>query len=154
MEMIKTIGDSVLRGRSMIVEKIDQEILTIIDTLESARKKALGVGISAPQIGINKRIIIVGFTDNSRYPDQEPIPIQVMINPEYKSLSEEIEAGEEGCLSVPGKRGIVNRFVKIRYRFLNEHGNKVTAIAEDFKARIIQHEVDHLNGVLFIDKTL
>jgi len=154
MAIIKTIGESILRDKSINVENIDQEVLTIIDTLKSTMQQASGVGIAAPQIGINKRIAIVGFSDNSRYPDQEPIPIQVMINPDYEPLSQEVESGEEGCLSVPGKRGMVNRFVKIRYSCLNENGDKVNELAKGFKARIIQHEVDHLNGVLFVDKML
>ncbi|MCF6766148.1 peptide deformylase [Thiotrichales bacterium 19S3-7] len=149
MEKILLMGNPLLYQQSEIITEIDDGIYDIINKLIITMKESKGVGIAAPQIGILKRIIIFGFGDNSRYPNEEIIPITPLINPEFKPLSDETEIGIEGCLSVPELRAPVSRYTKIKYQGLDQHGNHINDIATGFKARIIQHEIDHLNGILF-----
>ncbi|MBL1433884.1 MAG: peptide deformylase [Gammaproteobacteria bacterium] len=108
-----------------------------------------GAGLAAPQIGINKRLVIFGVEKNPRYPDVEVVPTTVLINPEIEFLSDEGELGWEGCLSVPGMRGAVERCTQIRYRGYDQYGQEIVREAEGFHARVVQHEVDHLDGVLY-----
>ena len=108
-----------------------------------------GVGIAAPQIGCNKRVIIFGFEENSRYPNEKSVPFTILINPAYKILSNEMVDAWEGCLSVPGLRGLVPRYNQIEYSGYDPEGNLITRIAEGFHARVVQHEYDHLDGILF-----
>ena len=122
-----------------------QLILNMRDTMEEKN----GVGIAAPQIGCNQRIIMFGFEKNRRYPNEKPVPFTVLINPIYQILSQDTNDGWEGCLSIPGLRGLVPRFNTIKYTGYNLEGKKISQIAEGFHARIIQHECDHLDGLLF-----
>jgi peptide deformylase len=115
------------------------------DTMEEKK----GVGIAAPQIGYNKRVIMFGFEKNPRYPDAKPVPFTILINPVFKLLSHELNEAWEGCLSVPGLRGLVPRYNHIQYEGFDPDGRKITGIAQGFHARIIQHECDHLDGILF-----
>jgi peptide deformylase len=108
-----------------------------------------GAGLAAPQIGISQRVVIFGVTSNPRYPGMEPVPETVLINPVLTPLSSEEEEGWEGCLSVPGMRGWVPRFRLLRYRGYDESGNVIERDAEGFHARVVQHEVDHLDGILY-----
>lgn len=108
-----------------------------------------GAGLAAPQIGVLKRVVIFGVEQNPRYPDVEPVPRTILVNPEIEVLSHETESGWEGCLSVPGLRGVVDRYTQIRYRGLDERGNVIERRASGFHARVVQHEVDHLDGVLY-----
>jgi peptide deformylase len=108
-----------------------------------------GVGIAAPQIGVNLRVVIFGFEKSERYPDAKPIPFTVLINPIISPLSNETEDGWEGCLSVPGLRGLVPRYTHIRYIGLGELGIPIDRTVEGFHARVVQHECDHLDGILF-----
>ena len=108
-----------------------------------------GVGLAAPQIGVSQRIIIFGLEENQRYPDIQPIPMTVLINPEIQLLDDEIESDWEGCLSVPGMRGLVPRYRQIRYRGFDQKGKKIEQEVEGFHARVVQHEIDHLNGILY-----
>ena len=108
-----------------------------------------GVGLAAPQIGERLRIIIFGFECSERYPDAESIPMTVLINPEIEFLDAEMLAGWEGCLSVPGLRGVVPRYSHILYRGVDQVGNTIERTVEDFHARVVQHEVDHLDGILY-----
>lgn len=111
-----------------------------------------GVGLAAPQIAEPLQVVIFGFEKNLRYPDAPPVPETVLINPQITALDEELEDGWEGCLSVPGLRGEVPRFRKIRYTGYTVEGDRIDRIAEGFHARVVQHECDHLAGVLYPTK--
>jgi peptide deformylase len=108
-----------------------------------------GAGLAAPQIGVSLRVVIFGVEANPRYPDAEPVPTTVLINPTIEPLGEETELGWEGCLSVPGMRGLVPRYSSIRYRGRDPDGNPIERLAADFHARVVQHECDHLDGILY-----
>lgn len=108
-----------------------------------------GAGLAAPQIGVSERIVIFGFSSSERYPDAPPVPETVLINPVITPLGEEMEEGWEGCLSVPGMRGVVPRWRRLHYRGVDEQGRVIEREAEGFHARVVQHEVDHLDGILY-----
>jgi peptide deformylase len=108
-----------------------------------------GAGLAAPQIGVPLRVVIFGVTANPRYPDIEPVPDTVLVNPVLTPLAAEMEEGWEGCLSVPGMRGWVPRFTKLRYAGQDEAGKFFQRDVEGFHARVVQHEVDHLDGILY-----
>jgi peptide deformylase len=108
-----------------------------------------GAGLAAPQIGIDLQIVAFGFEKNSRYPHAQPIPETVLINPVITPLSDEIQDGWEGCLSVPGLRGVVPRYKQIRYQGYDQFGKPIDRTVSDFHARVVQHECDHLDGKLF-----
>jgi peptide deformylase len=108
-----------------------------------------GAGLAAPQIGVLARVVIFGVDANPRYPDAEPVPYTVLINPELTPLGEDIEEGWEGCLSVPGMRGLVPRHRHLRYTGLDAQGQPIDRTVSDFHARVVQHEVDHLDGILY-----
>lgn len=120
-------------------------IADMFDTMEAAN----GAGLAAPQIGVNLQLVIFGFSKNARYPDAPPVPRTVLINPRIEPLGSEEEEGWEGCLSVPGLRGIVPRYARIRYRGRDPLGQPIDREAEGFHARVVQHEVDHLIGRLY-----
>jgi len=117
----------------------------LFDTMEAAN----GAGLAAPQIGVDLQVVIFGFTKNERYPDAPPVPRTVLINPSITPLSEDEEEGWEGCLSVPGLRGIVPRWSRIRYTGFDPLGEPIDRDAEGFHARVVQHECDHLIGKLY-----
>jgi peptide deformylase len=120
----------------------------IEDMLETMRA-ANGAGLAAPQIGVMKRVVVYGIDFNPRYPDAGPIPLTILINPEIEPLGHELESDWEGCLSVPGMRGLVPRHQCIRYTALNPQGERIGGEVEGFHARVLQHECDHLDGVLY-----
>jgi len=124
---------------------LDSVIVDMYDSMAALD----GAGLAAPQIGIPKRIVIFWVEDNPRYPDIEPVPNTILINPEITVLSDELESGWEGCLSVPGLRGLVPRATKIKYSGYDQLGNLIERFADDFHARVVQHEVDHLDGILY-----
>ncbi len=150
-------GEDILKLKAAHVA--DSEFNSVwLEQLSSAMHATMserhGVGIAAPQVYISKRVIIVASRPNERYPDAPEMDAVVMVNPEILAFSPETCFGEEGCLSVPNERGQVERaqVVKVRYQTLT--GNVVETVYEGFPARIVQHEVDHLNGVLFVDRKL
>lgn len=108
-----------------------------------------GAGIAAPQIGVNLRVVIFGYEENPRYPDEDAIPQTVLINPVITPIDDEMEEGWEGCLSVPGMRGLVARFTHIRYQGFDQFGNTIDREVDGFHARVVQHECDHLDGILY-----
>jgi len=120
-------------------------IADMFDTMHAAN----GAGLAAPQIGVNLQVVIFGFKSNARYPDAPQVPETVLINPLLTPLSEEKEEGFEGCLSVPGLRGSVPRYVRLRYEGFDQHGKPISREADNFHARVVQHEVDHLHGILY-----
>jgi peptide deformylase len=125
------------------------EIQEMIQDLLDTMKDANGAGLAAPQIGISLQIVVFGFEKNVRYPNEAPIPQTILINPIITPLSTELESGWEGCLSVPGLRGLVPRFQNIRYQGLDNHGHIVDRTVSGFHARVVQHECDHLFGKLY-----
>lgn len=108
-----------------------------------------GVGLAAPQIGVNLRVVIFEVAGNPRYPEAEAVPQTVLINPRITPLKKKMEEDWEGCLSVPGLRGIVPRYIDIRYQGYDEYGNVIDRTVSDFHARVVQHECDHLDGILY-----
>ncbi|MCD6056315.1 MAG: def 1 [Gammaproteobacteria bacterium] len=148
-QTVKLMGEPNLIEVSTPVVDFGDSLQLLIADLKETMKAEGGVGIAAPQIGCNQRVICLGFEKNERYPDKAAVPFQVLVNPKYEVLSQKQIVDWEGCLSVPGLRGLVARYERIHYRGYNEKGEYVEGIASDFHARIIQHEVDHLNGILF-----
>ena len=135
-----------------VSEPIDFEkddLKTLIEDMKETMKANDGAGLAAPQIGIFKRLVIFGFDTNDRYPEADSIPFTVLINPVITPLSDDIENGWEGCLSVPGLRGVVPRFTHIKYEGYDADGKKFEREVEDFHARVVQHECDHLDGILY-----
>ena len=152
---IREIGDSILGQISEEVDtkNINNEILEIIKDLKATLEFSTGLGIAAPQIGINKRIIVVGAKkEKIQFNDSEEIPVTAMINPTWKNLSEDTDIQYEGCLSVPQIRGKVERFKEIELAYYNQNGEKITKQISGFLARLIQHECDHLDGIVFLER--
>ena len=144
------MGNEKLATPSLSVTNFsNKEIEELINDMQDTMKEKGGVGIAAPQIGCNLRVVMFGFESNERYPNEKPIPFTVLINPIIEILSDEIVDGWEGCLSVPGLRGFVPRYKKIKYSGYDPEGNPVSRIAEGFHARVVQHEYDHIDGILF-----
>ena len=144
------MGDARLLRVSQQVEKLNTLALEnlIIDMLDTMRHLE-GVGLAAPQIGVDLRVVIFGFESSERYPDASAVPFTVLINPVLQPLSTEEEDGWEGCLSVPGLRGMVPRYKQLRYRGFDEKGQAIDRTVNDFHARVVQHECDHLIGILY-----
>src|SRR5690606_29478396 len=120
-------------------------IADMFDTMVAAN----GAGLAAPQIGVNLRVVIYGLKENTRYPDAPPAPETVLMNPVLRPASVDRADAWEGCLSVPGLRGLVPRFTALHYEGFDQHGNVISRDAEDFHARVVQHECDHLDGILY-----
>jgi peptide deformylase len=120
-------------------------LLDMVDTMRDLN----GAGLAAPQIGVGLRVVIFGIELNPRYPEVEPIPFTALINPELTPLGEELAEGWEGCLSVPGMRGLVPRYRHLRYTGVDIEGRPIDRTVSDFHARVVQHEVDHLDGILY-----
>ncbi len=135
-----------------VTEFNSPELDTLVDDMLDTMRTENGVGLAAPQIGVNQRVIIFGMVENQRYPDMQPIPMTVLINPEIEQMSDEMESGWEGCLSVPGMRGLVPRHQQICYRGFDQQGKKIEREVEGFHARVLQHELDHLNGILYLQR--
>jgi peptide deformylase len=124
---------------------LDALIADMFDTMHAAG----GVGLAAPQIGIDLQLVIFGFEHSERYPDAPAVPRTILLNPTLTPLSDESEEGWEGCLSVPGLRGAVSRWTRIRYEGIDPQGTRIDRVAEGFHARVVQHECDHLIGRLY-----
>jgi peptide deformylase len=135
------------------VGKFNQpELDNLIEDMFDTMTEADGAGLAAPQIGIGLRIAIFGFDSNPRYPDDDAIPKTILINPKITPLSDEKEDGWEGCLSVPGMRGLVSRYKHIRYSGFDASGAAIEVEASDFHARVVQHECDHLDGIIYTQR--
>ena len=147
---ILKMGDArLLRIADPVTEFNTPELLEIISDMFETMAHANGAGLAAPQIGINLQLVIFGFKDNPRYPDAPGVPETVLLNPVLTPLSEEMDESWEGCLSVPGMRGMVPRWSKLRYEGVDQFGGKISRDVDGFHARVVQHECDHLNGVLY-----
>jgi peptide deformylase len=144
------MGDSRLLAKAEPVARFDTpELHELLRDMRDTMAHLNGAGLAAPQIGVSLRVVIFGVHANPRYPDVEEVPDTVLINPKITPLSNEEEEGWEGCLSVPGLRGWVPRFHKIRYSGYDEHGKRFVREVSGFHARVVQHEVDHLDGILY-----
>jgi peptide deformylase len=128
------------------------EVQDFIDDMIETMYDYDGAGLAAPQVHVSKQIVVMEVSQNPRYPNAPAIPLTVYINPEITPLTEEMDEDWEGCLSVPGLRGRVPRYTKIRLRAYDRDGQRVDFVAEGFHARVIQHECDHLWGKLYIDR--
>ena len=126
-----------------------QELHALLTDMKETMTAANGAGLAAPQIGENVRVVIFEVGNNSRYPNREPIPFTVLINPQLTPSSDEMVDDWEGCLSVPGMRGLVPRYPSLRYTGFDQFGNRIDRTVDGFHARVVQHEVDHLDGVLY-----
>jgi peptide deformylase len=150
---ISQLGSKVLRQKADVVVDIQSlEIQELINTLQNTLASTQGVGIAAPQINESKRIIIVASRPSERYPHAPTMEPTVMINPSFQALSETIEKDWEGCLSIPGIRALVPRHKKIQINYTDRTGNIVNTQLEGFIARVFQHEFDHLEGKVYLDR--
>ena len=144
------MGDPVLLRRAQPVERFGTpELAALLADMRDTMAALDGAGLAAPQIGVGLQVVIFGLDHNPRYPDAEPVPHTVLVNPLLTPLGDDMEEGWEGCLSVPGMRGVVPRYVRLRYQGRDEHGNPIDRVASGFHARVVQHEYDHLIGVLY-----
>lgn len=147
---ILKMGDTRLLRQAELVAHFDTpELHALIADMFDTMRAANGAGLAAPQIGVNLQVVIFGFGQNSRYPDAPPVPETVLINPIVKPLSDESVEDWEGCLSVPGLRGIVPRWKRLHYEGFDQHGNVINREVDGFHARVVQHECDHLAGILY-----
>ena len=154
LRKIVTLPDPVLKRKARTVNKFDKGIQTLLDDMVETMRDAQGVGLAATQIGLSERIIVVEYYEREEDEDKEDAPKKVwaMINPEIVKTSDEMVMGVEGCLSIPGLLGEVERHAEVQVKGLNRHGKPMKVKAKGWLARIFQHEVDHLNGVLFTER--
>ena len=153
-EILKMGDERLLRTAPAVTAFDTPELHALVADLLETMAAANGAGLAAPQIGVNLQVVIFGSGQiNPRYPDEPPFPQTILLNPVITPLGDEEQEGWEGCLSVPGMRAIVPRWQHIRYTGVDVLGQPIVREAEGFHARVVQHECDHLDGTLFIDKT-
>lgn len=148
---------TVLRmGEPLLLEKAQPvtifntpELHALVEDMQDTMQAMNGAGIAAPQIGVSLQVVIFGVGANPRYPDAEQVPYTVLINPTLNFIGDEIEDGWEGCLSVPGMRGVVPRYTRLHYTGFDQFGNSIDRLVSGFHARVVQHECDHLLGILY-----
>ena len=144
------MGDPRLLERARPVSKFDdRELHELLGDMHDTMAALDGAGLAAPQVGVGLQVVIFGVEHNPRYPDAEAVPYTVLINPTLTPLGNEIEEDWEGCLSVPGMRGVVPRYARLRYQGYDQYGNSIDRSVQGFHARVVQHEVDHLMGILY-----
>lgn len=144
------MGDSRLLEKARTVDVFDTpELDRLVQDLKDTMYAENGAGLAAPQIGVGLRVVVFGFEENTRYPQAQAIPETILVNPVLEFASETRDDDWEGCLSVPGLRGIVPRYTRIHYSGFNQKGDKVEREAQGFHARVVQHECDHLDGILY-----
>jgi peptide deformylase len=144
------MGHPLLRQVAAPVSELGtSELTALVADLDDTMRALNGAGIAAPQIGVGLRVVIFELKDNPRYPHIAPVPYTVLVNPVLTPIGEDREEGWEGCLSVPGLRGLVPRYRRLRYGGFAPDGTRIEREVEGFHARVVQHEVDHLDGVLF-----
>ncbi|GAB2493621.1 peptide deformylase [Pseudoxanthomonas sangjuensis] len=146
---IVRMGEPVLLRVADPVDHFGGEIRDLAGDMFETMDTAGGVGLAAPQIALSRRLIVFGFDSSERYPDAPAVPRTALANPAIEPLSDEIEDGWEGCLSIPGLRAVIPRWKYIRYSGYDIHGKRIEREAEGFHARVVQHEVDHLDGILY-----
>ena len=144
------MGHPLLRQVAQPVTAFDtRELHELVRDMDDTMRSLNGAGLAAPQIGVSLRVVIFEVTQNPRYPDVAEVPYTVLVNPELTPLGTDMEDGWEGCLSVPGLRGRVPRHRALRYRGRDAHGRPIDRTVDGFHARVVQHEVDHLDGILY-----
>jgi peptide deformylase len=144
------MGEPLLLEKAQAITQFDTpELHALIEDMQDTMQAMNGAGIAAPQIGVSLQVVIFGVGANPRYPDAEQVPYTVLINPTLNFIGDEIEDGWEGCLSVPGMRGVVPRFARLHYTGFDQYGNVIDRLVSGFHARVVQHECDHLNGILY-----
>jgi peptide deformylase len=143
------MGQPLLRQVAAPVQRFDPELTALVADMNDTMRALNGAGLAAPQIGVSLRVVIFEVSSNPRYPDVSPVPYTVLVNPELTPIGESQEDGWEGCLSVPGLRGLVPRFSRLRYRGFDIEGTPIDRTVAGFHARVVQHEVDHLDGILY-----
>lgn len=148
-EILKMGDPRLLRVAQPVQAFNTQALSALIDDMFETMRDAQGAGLAAPQIGVDLAVVIFGFAQNQRYPDAPPVPQTVLVNPQIEALGAAEEEGWEGCLSVPGLRGVVPRIARIRYTGFDAQGRPIEREAEGFHARVVQHECDHLAGILY-----
>ena len=148
-EILRMGDPRLLRIAAPVTEFDTPDLLALVEDMFDTMRAANGAGLAAPQIGEDLQLVIFGFERNERYPDAPPVPQTVLINPVIEPLGDEQVDGWEGCLSVPGLRGVVPRFARIRYRGFDPQGRPIEREADGFHARVVQHECDHLIGRLY-----
>jgi len=148
-EILKMGDARLLRIAAPVTEFDSAPLLALVEDMFDTMRAANGAGLAAPQIGEDLQLVIFGFDHNERYPDAPTVPLTVLINPVVEPLGDEMVDGWEGCLSVPGLRGVVPRFARIRYRGFDAQGRLIEREADGFHARVVQHECDHLIGRLY-----
>ncbi len=148
---ILKMGDArLLRVAQPVTTFNTPELHALLKDMDDTMQAANGAGLAAPQIGVDLQVVVFGSGEvNPRYPDAPMVPYTVLINPVLTPIDDEEEEGWEGCLSVPGLRGVVSRFKRLRYQGFDPHGQPIDRTVEDFHARVVQHECDHLMGVLY-----
>ena len=154
LRKIVTLPDPVLKRKAHTVNKFDKDLHALLDDMVETMRAAPGVGLAAPQIGLSERIIVIEYFERPEDEEVEEAPKKVwaVINPEIVKASEEMLMGVEGCLSIPGLVGEVERHMEVQVKGLNRHGKPMKVRAKGWLARIFQHEIDHLNGVLFTER--
>lgn len=148
-EILKMGDPRLLQQAEPVTEFGTPELQALIADMFDTMHAADGAGLAAPQIGVNLQLVIFGFRQSPRYPDAPPVPETVLLNPVLQPLSDEMENGWEGCLSVPGLRGVVPRYTSLRNSGVDQFGNEIVRDVDGFHARVVQHECDHLIGVLY-----
>jgi peptide deformylase len=143
------MGEPLLRQVALPVSRFDAQLAALVADMDDTMRHLSGAGIAAPQIGVSARVVIFELQDNPRYPHISPVPYTVLVNPTLTPLTQEESEGWEGCLSVPGMRGLVARITRVRYQGFDLNGAPIDRTVEGFHARVVQHEVDHLDGILF-----
>ena len=148
-EILKMGDPRLLRVAAPVSDFDSPALLALVEDLFDTMRAANGAGLAAPQIGEDLQLVIFGFEHNERYPDAPPVPLTVLINPVIEPLGDDMVDGWEGCLSVPGLRGVVPRHARIRYRGFDAKGQPIEREVDGFHARVVQHECDHLIGRLY-----
>ena len=144
------MGDPRLLQVAKKVNKFNTpELDSLIQDMQDTMAALNGAGLAAPQIGVDQQVVIFGVEHNPRYPSAETVPFTILINPVLTPLTKKMEEDWEGCLSVPGLRGMVPRYSRIRYRGVDQFGNAIDRSVDGFHARVVQHECDHLHGILY-----
>jgi peptide deformylase len=148
-DVLKMGDPRLLAVSAPVTEFGTPELKQLLTDMQDTMQQLSGAGLAAPQIGVSLRVVIFGVDHNPRYPDAEEVPFTVLINPLLTALGDTVEEGWEGCLSVPGMRGLVPRWRELRYTGKDADGNPIDRTVTDFHARVVQHEVDHLDGILY-----
>jgi peptide deformylase len=149
VRQVLKMGEPLLRAVATPVQRFDAALAELVADMDDTMRALHGAGIAAPQIGVGARVVIFELKENPRYPHLAPVPYTVLVNPVLTALGAEQDEGWEGCLSVPGMRGLVPRFRRLRYQGFDAQGVPIDRTVEGFHARVVQHEVDHLDGILF-----